>query len=297
MKTIAVLLTCYNRRAKTLASLRALFCNTLPDGFQLKVVLVDDGSTDGTSDAVLEEFPLVDIHRGDGSLFWNRGMHMAHQIAIVSNPEFVLWLNDDTELEPNALINLLATYTQATISSGKIFIVVGATLDPRSNTLTYGGLRSRSRLRRFNYVRLPLSTSTQECDAMNGNIVLIPRIVYQTMGAVDPAFEHAMGDIDYALRAREADFYILVAPGFQGRCAANSPKATFQDSTLPPRIRWKKFVDRKCLPPSSWLHFVKRHARASWPLYFFYPYISFAARIIRDDLSQVLNRLSNNDNI
>ena len=47
MKTIATLITCHNRKDKTLACLDALFSNHLPDRVLLDVFLVDDGSTDG----------------------------------------------------------------------------------------------------------------------------------------------------------------------------------------------------------------------------------------------------------
>ena len=76
--TIAVLLTCFNRRAKTLAALEALFKQ---DGagttFALNVFLVDDGSSDGTGDAVRGAFPQVHVIDGTGDLYWNGGMRRA----------------------------------------------------------------------------------------------------------------------------------------------------------------------------------------------------------------------------
>src|SRR3954466_15183881 len=87
---ISALITCHNRREKTVACLEALYKNSLPTAL-LTVVLVDDGSTDGTSEAVAEQFPDVIIHRGDGSLFWNKGMHIAHTIAEKLDPDFYLW--------------------------------------------------------------------------------------------------------------------------------------------------------------------------------------------------------------
>jgi len=72
--SIAVLMTCFNRKEKTVSCLDLLFRNQLPRGFKLKVYLVNDGCTDGTAEAVVDEFPNVTVIEGDGSLFWNGGM-------------------------------------------------------------------------------------------------------------------------------------------------------------------------------------------------------------------------------
>ena len=56
MKSIAVLLTCFNRRSLTITSLQHLFLNKLPSNYSMSVFLVDDGSTDGTSLAIKENF-------------------------------------------------------------------------------------------------------------------------------------------------------------------------------------------------------------------------------------------------
>ncbi len=63
---IAVLLTCHNRRAETLRCLEALLAQDA--GASLRVFLVDDGSTDGTGEAVRVSFPQVNVVQGDGSL-------------------------------------------------------------------------------------------------------------------------------------------------------------------------------------------------------------------------------------
>ena len=70
-KTIAVLMTCHNRKDKTLASIDSLFQQKMPADFRLEVYLVDDASTDGTAEAVTQKYPEVKVVEGNGSLFLN----------------------------------------------------------------------------------------------------------------------------------------------------------------------------------------------------------------------------------
>lgn len=79
---IAVLLTCHNRREKTLSCLQSLFGATMPEGYKTEVFLVDDGSTDGTGEAVEKCFPQVTVIQGDGNLYWNKGMNLAWKNAV-----------------------------------------------------------------------------------------------------------------------------------------------------------------------------------------------------------------------
>jgi GT2 family glycosyltransferase len=283
---LTALLTCHNRKAKTVEALSALFSCHLGSEVRLDAILVDDGSTDGTAAAVEACFPQVHVEFGDGNLFWCRGMHLAQLCAIRGSPDFLLWLNDDTVLAEAALSKLLLVHANEKRSTGRDVVVVGATVDPETRRLTYGGLRARSWLRRFSYSALPLSDEPQECDAMNGNVVLVPKRVYERVGSFDPQFEHALGDIDYGLRARRAGFRVMIAPGIQGTCAANGTKGSFLDSALPVADRWSRFTGRKGLPPASWAHFVRRHAGVLWPAYFAYPYARFLARLLFQILAE-----------
>ena len=75
--SIAVLMTCHNRKLKTLATLESLFKQILTSEIALNAYLVDDGSTDGTAEAVQQTYPQINIFSGDGNLFWNGGMRVA----------------------------------------------------------------------------------------------------------------------------------------------------------------------------------------------------------------------------
>lgn len=80
---VAVLLTCHNRKEKTLRCLKHLFAQeSNAKKYFIEVFLVDDSSTDGTSEGVKDLFPNVNIIKGDGNLFWSRGMQLAWKIAI-----------------------------------------------------------------------------------------------------------------------------------------------------------------------------------------------------------------------
>jgi GT2 family glycosyltransferase len=275
---IAALLTCHNRRDKTLACLESLFQQVLPEGFRLEVFLTDDGSSDDTSAAVCEQFPAVHILAGDGSLFWNGGMRLAFQKAIDSGHDFYLWLNDDTILAPGALTALLNTHSEVLTATGQEAIIAGTTRSLNNENPTYGGLVRHSRLRRTRFSLVVPESVPVESETMNGNCVLIPKGIPAKVGNLDPAFTHGMGDLDYGLRARNAGFKVWVMPGFAGFCEKNSPRGTICDGSLKLRQRWSIMLSAKGLPPEEWGIFCRRYTGVMWPLFFIWPYLRVVFR-------------------
>ena len=211
MQTIAVLLTVHNRKAKTLECLQRLYTQLPLDGYQVDVYLTDDGCTDGTPEAVSQQFPQVHIIHGDGNLFWNRGMYTAWQEAAKEDYDFYLWLNDDTLLLPNALKLLLAS-SQNKLNKA---IIVAANRANKEEKVTYSGHKKNG--------KITPNGSLQSCDTFNGNCVLIPRYVYQKLGNLDWKFRHAIGDLDYGYRAKRAEIEIYVSSEYLGICD-NNPK-------------------------------------------------------------------------
>lgn len=278
MKTIATLITCHSRKAKTIACLEALFQNTLPDGYWLEVFLVDDGSMDGTDAAVREHYPQVTIIKGDGNLFWNGGMRVAFDAARAKGFDFYLWLNDDTLLYPNALQSLLTTFNQLALQQGKPTIVVGSTRDESSGRLSYGGVVRPSKWKPTAFKLIAPGDLPIQCETMNGNCVLIPSEVVGAIGGMEPAFAHAMGDLDYGLRAGYAGFSVWVMPGYVGTCSNNPATGSFNDASLSVSIRLKKMLSPKGVSLTSWRVFTQRHAGVLWPIYWAWPYIKVVVK-------------------
>jgi GT2 family glycosyltransferase len=213
MLKIAVILTCFNRREKTLVSLDTLFKASLPESYEIEVFLVDDGSTDGTGEAVKSQFPMVNVIQGDGSLYWNQGMNLAWQTASKTyNYDYYLWLNDDVDLFKNSISNLLDDYHK---SNTKDSIIAGA-CQSASGEVTYSGyigLRKK--------IKLEPNGKQQECDYINGNIVLIPSMVFDKVGFMDNRFKMGHGDFDYGLRARKTGTTLYLASSYCGICELN----------------------------------------------------------------------------
>lgn len=241
MKTIATLITCHNRKQKTLACLAALFQNNLPAGYALDVFLVDDGSTDGTAKAVHEAFPQVHIIQGNGNLFWNRGMHKAWEAAVQSKLDsknnttgqsqaydYYLWLNDDTNIFENTLQVLL----QAADATENKAIIVAASCAKATGELTYSGFLASGE-------KIQPTDQLVQAHTFHGNCVLISKLVFQKVGNLDPLFHHSIGDMDYGLRAIKHGVKSYIAPGFLAHCEAHDtlPQWCLASVPLGKRIR------------------------------------------------------------
>jgi GT2 family glycosyltransferase len=276
---IAVLLTCYNRKDKTLNCLRLLFAHNAPPNVTLDVYLVDDGSTDGTTAAVREIYPDIKILTGTGNLFWNGGMRLAFEAAMQSDYDYYLWLNDDTMLYPGALQTLLDTAADLAQQGEEKAIVAGSMQDPQTQELTYGGLRQLGLFYPpFKAQKVPPTDQPQACDMMCGNFVLIPRAVVAKVGNLDAQLTHYAGDWDYGLRAQQQGCSVWIAPGYQGTCPRNPKPSNANTPDLQKglqKMATPKGLDLQTVtlqPVEEWKLLMKRHGGWLWPVFWILPY-------------------------
>lgn len=269
---IAAILTCFNRRDKTLASLARLQALHLMQDALLSIFLTDDHSQDGTARAVKDFFPCVCVLHGDGSLYWGGGMRRAFAEAMKGDFDFYLWVNDDTFLDNDALQRLLDTYLVVKAQEGEA-IVAGSVYDPESGVFSYGGRARGGRLRPFNNKPVQPSEMPKKCFTANGNCLLIPRAIATTIGNISPRYTHSMGDYDYCLRAQKAGFSIWIAPGWLGACSRNSYTGQWKNPSTPLRRRLQILLQPKGLPPNEWWSFNRAHGGPLWFLLWLSPYV------------------------
>ncbi|MBU4459133.1 MAG: glycosyltransferase [Verrucomicrobia bacterium] len=262
-KRAAVLLASHNRVGLTLKCLGAIRDAEWPPAISYKVFLVDDGSTDGTREQVSLRFPDVSVILGTGKLFWCNGMRLAWNRAASEDFDFYLWMNDDTLLCREAIGDVFRTFQAEVRSSGESVIVVGSCRDPESGGHSYGGLL-RTGLNPSRLIPVIPGTSPKCCDTFTGNIVLVPRHVYQAVGGLR-SYAHSLGDNDYGLRAGRAGCRIAICAGYQGSCRANYYGGRYYG--LPFSSRMKRLFDRKVFPPISWLRYQLAHAGLMGLLY------------------------------
>src|SRR4030095_6703004 len=106
---ICVVVPVFNRRHYTEALLRCMRQQTF-NNFQ--VIVVDDGSTDGTSEMISQHFKEVQLLRGNGNLWWTgaRNVGIRHAMVQAAETDAVLVINDDLEVDPDYLEILHGLY-------------------------------------------------------------------------------------------------------------------------------------------------------------------------------------------
>lgn len=268
-ESIAVLLTCHNRKNKTISCLESLYHSVIPSNYEMDVYLTDDGSTDGTSEAVKEQYPDVRVVRGDGDLFWAGGMRLAWETAMDEKLyDVYLLLNDDVVLKKDFFLKLLETDAYAYKKSGIQGIYSGATIDATTKKVTYGGSRVKNYLFLVRANRLVPTGHPQRCDITNANVLWVSKEVVNNIGIFDSRFTHGIADYDYTMQATRKKIPVLLAPGICGICLhdhGNNWKSS--NYSLQDRITYLK--SPKGLAYDEYLYYIKKH----FPMFLPYSFV------------------------
>ena len=229
-KKIAVLLTCHNRKNKTVTCLRSLKeaaeYYSKENGMSLyyEIFLTDDGCTDGTAEAIKSIYPgceQLHILIGDGNLYWAGGMRFCWKEAMkeTNGWDAYLLLNDDVELLPSVFEELFYAEKYSLIHFGSEGIASGITCDPiNTDELTYGGSIWKNKLL-ATFRMLPPSNNPQKCILTNANILLVPSFVVDKIGIFYEGYQHGIADYDYGIMANKAGIPVVLTTNFCGKCA------------------------------------------------------------------------------
>ena len=212
----------YNRRDTTLQALRTI-SRIDSEGLDVHTIIVDDGSTDGTSEAIEKEFPEVQIVKGNGTLHYAAGTNRGLQAALKRNPDYVVTMNDDAIYHEQFLQYLIEAAQKNPRS------VIGALLllwdephkvfqvDFRWETLK-GGWQQEHELTAFDFPK-----EAFEVEGMAGNCVLFPADAIRECGLMDEEkFPYGWGDIQYLVRMRKMGWKLLIEPKSYVWCEPNT---------------------------------------------------------------------------
>src|SRR3990172_890828 len=100
---IAIVIPVFNRIKYTVECLASLKNISYPN---FEIIIVDDGSTDGTSEVIKKNYPQAVLVKGDGNLWWSKSSNIGIMKAIEDSCEYVLFLNNDDEVEKDILNHL-----------------------------------------------------------------------------------------------------------------------------------------------------------------------------------------------
>jgi len=273
MKIIA-LTTCFNRRDITLRALESLQQQSLPPGYSMEICIVDDGSSDGTSNAIQSAFSDVTILNGNGELYWAGGMRFGWDNYVErQDMDYLLVFNDDVKLFPNAIEKLIAAALEVKISGCEDFVISGSFCEPKTNTVAYGGLRRSSRWHPLRFSKIEPTANIQECDTLNMNLALISNHALRQIGFLSSGYIHGKADYDFGLRLREKGGRVVLAAGFIGECGKNSTKGTSNEPGISFKERWDRLTSIKEQSPGQRALYYRRHSGLLWPIFWILPYL------------------------
>ena len=209
--TVWVILAVFNRREYTIKCLELIVAQTWHD---IKIVVVDDGSTDNTADAIRERFPEVNLIQGDGNLYWTGAMRVGVGAVLqaCSDDDYVLVVNDDLVFDDDFVESLIAAsrrHPNALIHASNSFL-------DNKDVVDFGGRRINwwtAKGRWINRGRLRSDFPPGYCepsDVLWGRGMLVPVRIIKQIGNYDPRYQQS-GDPEFSRRAAKAGFELLVA--------------------------------------------------------------------------------------
>jgi len=203
----------YNRLAYTKDCLH-LLKNYQDSSFFTKnnvpIIIVDDGSTDGTGDWIRENYPEVIVLKGDGNLWYSGGVNEGMKYAMEElAPDFIMiWENDADPSDDyfDQLQEIIESWDGDSVICSKIYyksrpdviLAMGGYFNSRNG---------KKGLNRYKEEDRPEYEANLEVDWFSGHGFIIHKTIIEKVGYLDAEnFPQYHSDADYGLRIKKAGF-------------------------------------------------------------------------------------------
>ena len=195
--SVYVIIPVHNRKNITLSCLDNL--KKSGDLERYHLIVIDDGSTDGTTEAIQNLYPEVIVLAGDSNLWWTGAIKKGMEYAINQGAKYLIWLNDDC-IPDTGTLTLIVNFLQINPD-----IIVGASCySLESNVPVESGFKGRNRLKAN-------PDEVVFVDGLSGYCVAIPTSIVKQIGLPDTdRFPHYFGDVMYVLKASRAKFKVCI---------------------------------------------------------------------------------------
>lgn len=240
---------------------------------EFRVIVVDDGSKDGSSELIRERFPDTLLLQGTGDWWWTRSMNegVKHALTLAREGDFLLSLNIDLRVDPDYLANLAAL--EAAL---RPCVVGSVNVDQdHPDRTVFAGVNWNPWTARYKTVLKPVALRENGAAyfataMLPGRGTLFPLEAFRKAGFYDDRhMPQYAADEDMSLRARKAGYRLVLCPGAVVRSNVRSTGLNFMVSgQASPRAFWKSLWSiRSPFYLKARLHFSLAHGRIG-PLYF-----------------------------
>ncbi len=201
----------FNRKEFTLRFLEALDKQTVG---KIQYVIVDDGSTDGTAETILQRWPDAQIVTGPGNWYWTRSMQkgVEHVFTVAQPGDYVLCANNDQYAEPNAVAALVAASKKYSNAQGDA--IVGSISKEYNNPKKLFDSAYTLKWSTHTYTPVPLAEHGDyagDIDVLTCRLTLLPIAALRAYNFNGELLPHYYGDYDLFLQLKKRGFRLVLS--------------------------------------------------------------------------------------
>lgn len=204
---VHIVLLCWNGWEDTRECLESLRRLTYP---HVSVVVVDNGSTDGTPEKVAEGFPEFEVVRNGRNLGFAEGSNIGIRRALAAGADFVMLLNNDTVVHEGFLQPLLCALRDPGI--GAVSPEIRYHDRPHLTWFNGGSIDWRTGWAYHTPKHPSPQPGATATPIITGCCMAVPRDVFLRVGVLDQRYFLIYEDTDWSVRAIRAGYRMMVVP-------------------------------------------------------------------------------------